>query len=250
MNRPIRDFYDHNASTYDRDLFTTDDVVSARRCHRLLRDGIPCNDHRDPGSLTPRILEIGCGTGLYTQHLARRHPQLIAMDLSGAMLQRVRDKMSDSPVRFLQGDATALPFAAHSFEHVLAFSCLHHVPDTPAVFREVFRILQPGGRFLLMEPNPLNPVNCLLGVVRSVERGMLHAFPGRFRREARRAGFHVQDCWSGSFFPAWPAWLSGWYQKLEPVLEEMRGIRNLAIFHYYHFVSPQDAQTFRKSVRK
>ena len=47
---------------------------------------------------------------------------------------------------------TALPFADGSVEGVVVIDALHHVPDVPGVFREAYRVLGPGGQFLLAEP--------------------------------------------------------------------------------------------------
>ena len=67
-------------------------------------------------------------------------------------------------MRFLVGDATALPFPDASFETVVSFETLEHVPDAAGLLREVRRVLIPGGTFVVStprvaktNPKPANP---------------------------------------------------------------------------------------------
>jgi SAM-dependent methyltransferase len=51
-------------------------------------------------------------------------------------------------------DATRLDFPNNSLSCICMFNVLHHIPDTPAVFREIIRCLIPGGRVIMIEPHP------------------------------------------------------------------------------------------------
>src|SRR5205823_3919782 len=56
-------------------------------------------------------------------------------------------------VTFMVADATTLPFLDESFDYVLTYGVLHHLPDPPQICREIGRILKPGGTFFCSENN-------------------------------------------------------------------------------------------------
>ena len=100
-----------------------------------------------------RILEIGCGSGSFWAENADRVPpgwDLTLSDFSGGMLAETRRTLSPVPraFRFLRCNAEALPFASGTFDAVLAFHMLYHVPDRARALADVRRVLRPGGRLL------------------------------------------------------------------------------------------------------
>jgi SAM-dependent methyltransferase len=95
------------------------------------------------------VLEIGPGYGVTTRLLAASVPRLtvveIDADLAGALDAEFGDR-----VRVLHGDGADLPLAASSFDAVVCFTMLHHMPSTSAqdrLFAQVARVLRPGGVF-------------------------------------------------------------------------------------------------------
>jgi ubiquinone/menaquinone biosynthesis C-methylase UbiE len=107
------------------------------------------------GEMTP-FLEIGANAGHSSYMLANEFgAQGFALDLSADSLRHGRALMDAwnldrAPIR-LAGDAANLPFADGSLRFVCAFQMLSQFMDTEAVFREVHRVLQPGGVFLFAE---------------------------------------------------------------------------------------------------
>jgi SAM-dependent methyltransferase len=95
------------------------------------------------------ILDIGCGNGRYLSGLETRgHRGLVCgADLSTGMLQTARN---GSAAALLRADAQAIPFAADSFDVVLAMHMLYHVPDRPRALAEMRRVLQAGGAALVL----------------------------------------------------------------------------------------------------
>jgi len=98
-------------------------------------------------------LEIGCGEGTNLARLARRG------DPVG--IDRYADKIrfaarAVAGARLAVADAGALPFAGGAFAGVLIRDLLHHLPDPRRTTAEAARVLAPGGRFLLLEPNDRN----------------------------------------------------------------------------------------------
>lgn len=101
---------------------------------------------------SPRdVLEIAAGTGIVTRHLRnalQKDARLTAIDISDSMMDVARKKfLPKEQVEFQNADATALPFAAESFDAVVCqFGVMFF--DKVAAFREAFRTLRPGGRYL------------------------------------------------------------------------------------------------------
>jgi ubiquinone/menaquinone biosynthesis C-methylase UbiE len=103
---------------------------------------------RAPGTYR-RGLEVGAGTGYFTLNLAAAGivREAVATDISQGMLDQLAASAEhlELPVQCVRGDAAALPFPDRSFDLVIGHAALHHFPDPPAVFRELRRLLRPGG---------------------------------------------------------------------------------------------------------
>jgi len=97
------------------------------------------------------ILETAAGTGIVTAAVASQlaaSSHLTVTDLNPAMLEIARQKLGGREAAFRQADATALPFADGSFDLVLCQFGVMFFPDKQAGYREAYRVLQPGGRFV------------------------------------------------------------------------------------------------------
>ncbi len=101
-----------------------------------------------------RVLDLGGGSAWVSELLAKLGFRAFTLDLSSALLGigRKRFAREGLPARFAVGDMTYLPVATGSMDAVIVLDALHHVPDVPAVFREAYRVLAEGGRFVLAEP--------------------------------------------------------------------------------------------------
>ncbi len=103
------------------------------------------------------VAEICCGQGEAVRLLRGRFGAAAGVDISLSMLeaaqtaQTAQTALGHGGVRFVQGDAVALPLQSESFDHVFMLGGIHHVNDRRALFHEVFRILKPG-RFIFREP--------------------------------------------------------------------------------------------------
>jgi ubiquinone/menaquinone biosynthesis C-methylase UbiE len=100
-----------------------------------------------------RILDAGCGNGRYLKLLLKRADPdafLTACDLSSAMLRRAHQRLrSDRPL-LLTADLTRLPYRDQSFDAIVCGWVLEHLPDPILGLRELARVMQPGGKLLLL----------------------------------------------------------------------------------------------------
>jgi ubiquinone/menaquinone biosynthesis C-methylase UbiE len=99
------------------------------------------------------ILDVGSGAGQILGHLLKRsHPEtrLVAFDLSHQMLRRARTRLGSNRPSYVTGDLTQLPFADNSFDCITCGWVIEHLPDPRPGLRELSRVLQPGGRLLLL----------------------------------------------------------------------------------------------------
>lgn len=103
-----------------------------------------------------RILEIGCASGLMTEHLVKRG-DVYATDISMSYLKKVRTRVSD--VTLVRVDAHKLPFDGLFFDNVLVTDVLEHVLVPYRVMEEIHRVLKPKGKLILGMPNILNLSN-------------------------------------------------------------------------------------------
>jgi ubiquinone/menaquinone biosynthesis C-methylase UbiE len=106
-----------------------------------------------PGSV---VLEVGCGVGAQTVHLARNSPdaQITAIDISETALAKARVLLEHAGlrnVRLLQADLFALPFPSDRFDHIFVCFVLEHLQDPLAALACLKRVLKPGGSITVIE---------------------------------------------------------------------------------------------------
>jgi len=102
------------------------------------------------------IFDAGCGTGLFTIGLASTDSawRLVGLDMSAGMLAVARkqaDKLRLDNVSFGQGDVLALPFGDATFDAAVAGGLFPNLNRPDDALRELWRILKPGGRILIVE---------------------------------------------------------------------------------------------------
>ena len=84
----------------------------------------------------PRVLDVACGSGIYTDYLASKGYDVWGIDLVGEFIEKAKKCRKGT---FLQGEAERLPFADGEFDTVLLFDILEHVDDV-ALLREAKRV--------------------------------------------------------------------------------------------------------------
>jgi 2-polyprenyl-3-methyl-5-hydroxy-6-metoxy-1,4-benzoquinol methylase len=103
-----------------------------------------------------RALEVGCGTGLFTEMLAASGAYILAVDISPDLLVFARQRgLPADQVEFKEMRFEDAP-NAEPFDAIIGSSVLHHLAMEEAL-RRMFALLKPGGRIAFAEPNMLNP---------------------------------------------------------------------------------------------
>ena len=101
------------------------------------------------------ILEIGCGTGVYTRKMYERHKNIVAIDISEISIQVARQACPD--VGFIIGDIEHIGFKQASVDICVCFGVLHHFPQLADTLSEIYCVLKPGGRVFSLDPYKYNP---------------------------------------------------------------------------------------------
>jgi ubiquinone/menaquinone biosynthesis C-methylase UbiE len=108
--------------------------------------------HASPDRLS--LLDIACGTG--SQLVANRPivpgARSVGLDRSFGMLTQARSKAPD--IAWVQSDGAGLPFRAESFDFICCQFGFHHVRAKATMLGEVFKVLRPGGRFVMRNVCP------------------------------------------------------------------------------------------------
>ena len=103
----------------------------------------------------PRILDVGCGTGRFLSQLSRALPnaKLYGLDMSGPYLLEASALLAGTDTSFIAENAEAMPFAEAQFDAVTSVYLFHELPSDARrrVMREAWRVLVPGGRFVVCD---------------------------------------------------------------------------------------------------
>jgi SAM-dependent methyltransferase len=148
-NKQQREYFE---STTKRTMMPSDTPYVKRHADELLRFGGIA-----PGN---RVLEVGCGMGRYTLHLARWGVKVEGLDLSPVLLDRLRsfdDGLYNIPLHC--ADLLAHPPELKGeFDAVIGFFTLHHLHDLSRSLGAMSELVKPGGCVVFLEPNPFNPL--------------------------------------------------------------------------------------------
>jgi ubiquinone/menaquinone biosynthesis C-methylase UbiE len=135
----VREIWNRTAATYERAIgFETYLIGDARQWATAQADGC--------------VLEIAIGTGLSLPHYAAS-VRVTGIDISAAMLEQAADRARrlNTRVDLRQGDAQRLDYPDAHFDTVVCVLSLCSIPDDRRAVDEAFRVLRPGGRFILVE---------------------------------------------------------------------------------------------------
>jgi ubiquinone/menaquinone biosynthesis C-methylase UbiE len=107
------------------------------------------------------VLDIGCGSGQQTLLLGQKCKRTVGIDISDQVIKRAKDMARISglsgKVSFLQGNVVDADFPDGSFNKIVSFCVLEHIPEWQAVLKKAHQWLAPGGR-LVISVDSLAPI--------------------------------------------------------------------------------------------
>ncbi|MBI5402362.1 MAG: class I SAM-dependent methyltransferase [Ignavibacteriae bacterium] len=102
-----------------------------------------------------KILELGCGTGKNTEWLLTRDGDITAVDFSGEMLAKAKEKITSEKVNFVKGNIKKKWKTTRPKYDLLTCSLiLEHIKDLDFIFKQAYRVLRMGGLFYIGELHP------------------------------------------------------------------------------------------------
>jgi len=104
-----------------------------------------------------RILDVGCGTGIFTQEVLDCGAIVTGIDLSVPMLKKAFIRMGNASFTGLCADMSALPFPSNSFDKVFSMTAIEFVTDAGRAIAELDRVTRKGGRIVVTTLNSLSP---------------------------------------------------------------------------------------------
>lgn len=132
--------------------------------------GVPCDDKhintvnkrlsyikREMSRAPPKsIVDLGVGVGVYAKTLSETTDRYVGIDID---TNNVKCTIHNAPKsQCLQASAEEIPLQSGTFEMAIMIEVLEHIPDDNAAIRETFRMLKPGGVFIVTAPNKLFPM--------------------------------------------------------------------------------------------
>jgi 2-polyprenyl-6-hydroxyphenyl methylase / 3-demethylubiquinone-9 3-methyltransferase len=123
-----------------------------------------------------RVLDVGCGAGFLSNDIALGGREVTGVDIAADALAVARAHDATGRVRYVEGDALALPFEDGSFEAVCAMDLLEHLESPERAIAEASRVLVPGGMFFFhtFNRNLLSWLVIIVGVETFVQNAPEH----------------------------------------------------------------------------
>lgn len=103
------------------------------------------------------ILDVGCGTGVFTLDILSFGSRVIGLDISGPMVMRACYKARTHPFSGIVGDMMCLPFADESFDKAVSVTAIEFIKDAEGAVKELFRVTRSGGIIVVATLNSLSP---------------------------------------------------------------------------------------------
>ena len=104
-----------------------------------------------------KILDAGCGTGLFTVEILKKQAKVVGLELSLPMLLRAGERATGAHFNRIQGDMLQLPFIDECFDKTVSITAIEFIKDVEGAVRELFRVTRRGGTVIVATLNSLSP---------------------------------------------------------------------------------------------
>lgn len=139
---PMAAFFTARAEGYDQHML--EEVEGCREGYEAMAQAAPEG--------VGRLLDLGCGTGLELGPLFRRFPEMAVtgIDLTRAMLEKLREKYPGKALTLLEGDYLSMDLGQGQYDLAVSFQTMHHFSpeEKRELYRRIARALTPGGQYL------------------------------------------------------------------------------------------------------
>ncbi len=132
-----------------------------------------------------KVLDFGCGPGSFLVPIAPYCAQIVGLDISHSFVtecQRTIEALNITNASSIYIQPDEIPFRDSTFDALILVDVIHHLEQPEQSLQEAMRVLKPGGRVFILEPNKLNPILALIHILDSNERGLLRfGSPKKYR---------------------------------------------------------------------
>jgi ubiquinone/menaquinone biosynthesis C-methylase UbiE len=136
----VRDEFTRQAETFSASGAITDAALTQRFVTALGE------------AIRGSVLDVACGPGILSAAIAKAARDVVAFDLTPQMLKKAAQRCAGvHNVTFREGNAAELPFADAAFDAVVTRLSVHHFDRPSRVMSEIFRVLRPGGSFVIAD---------------------------------------------------------------------------------------------------
>lgn len=223
------DFYVRKADHYDRSFWSMGDRENRNHFKKIqaISDALGIT-----ASSTGSVLEVGTGTGLHARwFLERTKMSYRGLDVSVPMLEIARQRVTEwtDRAQLTVGDAQLLPFPDGAFDAAFCAATLHHLQDPSKGVSEVARVVRPGGRVALMEPNWKYPTVLVYSASVREEWNTFKINPRRLREWASAAGVTDIAMTPVLYTPPQPKSFTRFFEWVDRTMPSVPVLRALSI---------------------
>jgi ubiquinone/menaquinone biosynthesis C-methylase UbiE len=147
------------------------------------------------------VLDFGCGPGTFAVRAAGYCKSVTGVDITEEFVTVANDMFNTlgiSNAEAVHVLPDRLPFEDGTFDALLMVDVIHHLDEIGASMAEAIRVIRPGGKVIVFEPNKLNPLIWVIHYLDRNERGLLAlGTPGTYRRILGRYASNIQHRYNG-----------------------------------------------------
>lgn len=179
-----------------------------------------------------RVLEVGVGEGEHAYKCLKHTDALYTgIDISQKTLDVAEKRIQSFQGRYTlkRDNANNLSFDDNSFDAVFCAATLHHMEDPGIMISEMARVLKPGGRIAIMEPNWIYPSNIGFTIFLKEDRNMWIMRENNFQKWMRKAGLRNIVIENMIYTPPVPKFMIPIYDRIDSICSKLPLIQKCSL---------------------